>query len=327
MRLSRRTRRSRLRPWLLSYFMLLVLFLLILPIALLNNSPPYELPPSPQIRILNTAGEVEMVDIEVFLVGVVAAEMPASFETEALKAQAAAARTYILHAMGGGRHEEATVCTNSAHCQAYLSLEEMQERWGKDFHTYYEKIKQVVGETYGMVITYGAVPIDALYHSTCGGHTEDAGSYWDKPVPYLLGVPCEWDAESQRYRNREVFTLSAAAKRLGISVTELTGMKITALTGTGRVKNITVGSKSFSGKGVRELLGLFSSAFTFDIEGENIVFLSSGSGHGAGLCQYGANGMAKAGYNWQEIINHYYTGITLQKYYEDKTAPVGQPDS
>ena len=299
--------------------MLLVLFLVILPLTLLNNRSPYELPPSPQIHILNRDGLVEIVDIEVFLVGVVAAEMPASFEPEAIKAQAVAARTYILHAASGGRHEDAIVCTNSAHCQAYLSLEEMQERWEKSFSLYYEKIKRAVGETYGILITYGGSPIDALYHSTCGGHTENAGNYWDKAVPYLLGVPCEWDTESPRHRNREVFTLSAAAKRLNISAAELKNMRITALTGTGRVKEITAGNKTFSGKNVRELLGLFSSAFTFSIEGDNIVFLSSGSGHGAGLCQYGANGMAKVGYSWEDIIHHYYTNVSLEKYYEDKS--------
>ncbi|MCL2678108.1 MAG: stage II sporulation protein D [Clostridiales bacterium] len=312
-------KRSRsLLKLMLIYLTVFVFFFAVLPSIFITagRKPPYELPASPEIAVLLKSGEVALMPIEEFLVGVVAAEMPASFDEEALKAQAIAARTYILNCSAkGNRHGDAVVCSSASHCQGFLDLEQMQINWGGNAGLYIEKIKRAVGETAGLVLTYDGVLIDALYHSTCGGRTEKASDYWTADLPYLQSVPCSWDAESPRYRNTTPMPLSRAAELLGVQAADLAGMNTSGLTAGGRPRWLTVGQTTLSCKEVREKLGLFSANFTWEISGQNITWFCSGSGHGVGLCQYGANGMAKRGYKAAQILTHYYTGVKTEKYY------------
>lgn len=288
--------------------------LLLLALALFLRSKRPLLPhfiASPLIAVINQQGELEQTELEQFLIGVLAAEMPASFETEALKAQAIAARTYIMNNMDGQRgcykHSDAVVCCNSHHCQAYCSIAEMHSKWGAEFAANYGKISMAVMETAGQILIYKGQIIDALYFSTCGGHTASADEYWSNSIAYLQGKSCSYCIASPRYRNEQSFSIASAAKRLGVKSSSL--------------------SKTLSKlppRTVREKLGLYSAKYGWSIKGDTVTFRSQGSGHGVGLCQYGADGMARANFSAAEILSYYYSGIELVNVYKDKNAAISQ---
>jgi stage II sporulation protein D len=180
-------------------------------------------------------------------------------------------------------------------------------------------LREAVRETSGLVILYRQELIDPVYHSTCGGATENGEEVWSYPVPYLKSVSCAWDRESPKYQDRATFSLVELNKRLGL---ENKGEKysssyiqVIGKTKTGRVKTIRVGNKVFSAAEFRHILGLNSTNFTWQMCQEEIIFQTKGYGHGVGMCQYGANGLAKKGYSAEKILHYYYPGVTIDKIY------------
>jgi len=285
----------------------------------------------PEIKVFIAAeGVTVSMPLEKYLVGVVAAEMPAEFHIEALKAQAVAARTYALRKMHrgdapGDLHPGADVCTDHNHCQAWISDGEMERRWGPlNALKYREKILAAVMGTRGQVLTYRGDLIEPVYHSTSNGRTENSEDAWQYEVPYLRSVASRWDKESPRYRNVVEFTLEEVDRRLGTTLNALPAgglpgsapVRVREYTGTGRTRTVEIGGKVFTGRELREKLGLPSTDFTCEVEDGKIVFITRGNGHGVGMSQYGANGMAKEGYNYVEILKHYYTGVTLARAYD-----------
>lgn len=266
-------------------------------------------------------------DLEEYVKGVVAAEMPAEFALEALKAQAVAARTYAVKQMaafggpGLSGHPGADVSTAPQYGQAWLSETQLRQRWGPfNYYRYWQKISQAVEATRGLVITYQGEPINAVFHSTSGERTADAREVWGTDVPYLKSVPCHWDQQSPRYRDAKEYTLAELEEKLGPETGVLaaarsgngTWAQVISYTSSGRVDKIRLGTKTFAGTQVRERLGLRSANFTWELVGDKVVFHTIGYGHGVGLCQYGANGMAKEGRTYQEILKYYYTGVAIQ---------------
>lgn len=319
---------------------LLILIIIVLPAALARgcrgiHTPPQEIDRNP---IISPAGEqlikvylheedktVNM-SLEEYLVGVVAAEMPASFDLEALKAQAVVARTYVarqLPALGGTGCSDvpgAHVCTNPAHCQAWEEESRSLARWEKKGAvSYLNKIRQAVRETAGLVITHDNLPVDAVYHSTCGGHTEDSENVWSNALPYLRGVPCSYCNDSRWSQTRYTFTseeFSAAVLPLVSAVPVSSAgaplLSAAARSTSGRVNSLKVAGKTLSGRDLRSALNLPSTNFSWETDGGKIIFTTRGYGHGVGLCQYGADGMAAAGHNFEQILAYYYTGIQLE---------------
>lgn len=243
-----------------------------------------ELEKSPQIAVLGPEGEFLQLELEQFLVGVLAAEMPASFGEEALAAQAVAARTYILGKLppyGSGKHGEAAVCTDSTCCQAWQSQAELAEKWGGDFDRYYEKVVAAVRQTFGQVLFYEAVPIEAPFFSTCGGSTEAAADCWGGQRAYLQAVSCSWDMHSPRLVSYTALSVSEAATLLGASAAELRAMQVAGYTAGGRVAAVQLAEQQLAGTEVRSRLGLAFAAFNWLIVGETIVFANIGYGHGS----------------------------------------------
>ena len=160
----------------------------------------------PSVLVWRTKAEkAESASVEEAVANIVAAEMPVSFEEEALKAQAVAARTYVMSKLAQAEgatptsHPEgANICDTHTHCQAYNDMEECKAKWGQNYAANRKKIEQAVQATYGQVLTYEGQLISALYHSTCGGQTENAGDYWQSNVPALQSVPCYWDNEAPK---------------------------------------------------------------------------------------------------------------------------------
>ena len=270
------------------------------------------------------SGQIEEIALNEYVTGVVAAEMPAEFPVEALKAQAVAARTYVLkRLLSGGvvnrEHPEADVCDDHRHAQAWLSQEQMKERWGVvNYYRYYYKIRQAVDATGYTVITYRDDLIDPVYHSACGGRTENSEAVWKYNVPYLKSVNCPYENDPRSVQ-RVSYTLAQAQKALGINLEAVpvaagsSPVKPVEQTETGRVKTVRAGDVDLPAVLVRERLGLRSTNFSCQLQGDKLVFTTVGYGHGVGMCQYGAKGLAEHGYSHQEILEHYYTGVNVEE--------------
>ncbi|WAA12159.1 stage II sporulation protein D [Fervidibacillus halotolerans] len=258
--------------------------------------------------------KVEQLPIEQYVVGVVASEMPANFEEEALKAQSLAARTYIIKQLVNDHKvallKGADVDDTQAH-QVYKSIEELKKQWGTDYFTNIEKIRQAVYETKDEIIVYDNAPIHVSYFSTSNGFTENAEDYWKTAFPYLKSVESPWDIQSPKFNDTKVIQVSEFEKKLNIQITDEQIGEIIALTEGKRVAKVKIGKKEFTGREIREKLGLNSTDFTWERKGDEIVIQTKGYGHGVGMSQYGANGMAKEGKTYTEILKYYYEGVEI----------------
>ncbi|MBR7554121.1 stage II sporulation protein D [Allobacillus sp. GCM10007491] len=254
---------------------------------------------------------VEEVPLEEYVALVVASEMPMSFEKEAIKAQALAARTYIVKKMLTGS-EEAYDVTDTVNDQVFKSEEELREDWGVDFSEKFMKLQQAVKETKGQIITYEGTPITAQFFSTSNGYTENAEDYWQNEIPYLKSVSSPWDEASPEFSEQEVIAMNKVAAQLDINASNNLTVSNVKRTQSGRIAELTINGKSFSGREVREALGLRSNDFTIEKKNDYIIFKTQGYGHGVGMSQYGANGMAREGKTYQDIVKHYYQGIDIQ---------------
>lgn len=290
-----------------------------------------ELATGPTVKLLNVkTGKVTTLPLEQYLVGVVAAEMPAEFAEEALKAQAVAARTYTVKRMFsyGAKpadiHPDAEICNDPTHCQAWIDDEEMKRRWGKLKYLYYRnKVMRAVKDTWGQVITYNNMVIEPVYHGSCGGRgTENSEDVWSAVIPYLKGVDCkqEYRVKDQVYVVRTDLTQLSAKLRAANILTSAEAspegkpvFETLKESARGRIIQARILGQVFTGKRLREALGLSSTLIEWQQSGSKLTIKSIGKGHAVGLCQFGANGMALAGKDYKSIIFHYYTGVQIRK--------------
>ena len=267
-------------------------------------------------------GKLRQMDMRSYLLGVVRAEMPASFEEEALKAQAVAARTYVLHKIAGGgsaNHPEADACDDINCCQAYRSEEDAAADWGDAAEAYEAKIRQAVEETDGECVLYGGAPVLAVFHSSSVGTTQDASSVWSASLPYLTAVETpEGEDSVPGYRSTASFPAAELKARLEDALPEasLQGPASNWFTNirqqpNGTVTSLTVGGVEVGGNRLRTILELRSACFTISFEDETVIFSVAGYGHGVGMSQYGANVLAAGGMDYREILAWYYTGTQV----------------
>ncbi|WP_174734278.1 stage II sporulation protein D [Mesobacillus harenae] len=258
--------------------------------------------------------KLEKVPLDQYLIGVVAAEMPAEFEPEALKAQALSARTYYVKQMMSedkvGLPEGSDVTDTVLH-QVYSNTDELKILWGADYKWKIKKIADAVHATDGQILTYEGAPIDATFFSTSNGFTENSEEYWSNSFPYLRSVQSPWDEKSPKFTDQKIVSLQEFESKLGVKVTEPAVGKIVSRTKGDRVGKVEIGGKSLTGKIIREKLELRSSDFSWSLQGNNIVINTKGFGHGVGMSQYGANGMAIEGKTYQDIVKHYYQGVQV----------------
>ncbi|MEK3783870.1 stage II sporulation protein D [Paenibacillus sp. FSL R5-0810] len=339
-------RRVRVHPavWAIAGLLALALALPLLVVAP-GNGQPEPLPPGPApvpsaepqaaeeptVSVyLTRTDTVEELPLETYLVGVLAAEMPAEFQPEALKAQAIAARTYIVQRLLSGDRsgvpDPKAVVTDTISHQAYLSKDQLEKEWkqaGKEAEL--AKLKRAVDETRGMVMTYQGEPITASFFSTSNGFTENSEDYWKNEIPYLRSVESPWDVKiSPKYKTTVTMSRAEFIDKLGLTdgaVPVSAGgqgsgspiVKILSYTEGHRIERLKVGGKTFTGREVREKLGLKSSQFSFKMIDGKIEITTYGNGHGVGMSQYGAEGMAREGYKAQDILKHYYTDISFDQ--------------
>lgn len=264
---------------------------------------------------------VEDVSIEAYVRGVVAGEMPADFEPEALKAQAIAARTYIVRRLSlnaSSNAEEGKTSrydvTDTTEDQVYISKDRLERQWPADAQAKLEAIERAVEETKGLIVTFNRQPIQAAFFSTSNGYTENSEDYWGQPLPYLRSVPSPWDKNvSPRYKQTVEMSLKEFYAKLGVKRKKGMKIRVTGLTEGRRIKEFTVGNRSFTGRETREKLGLPSSQFTWKVTKDRIFFTTYGYGHGVGMSQWGANALAKEGKTAEQILQYYYTGVRIEQ--------------
>jgi len=280
--------------------------------------------------------EVSTEDLEEYLCGVVFSEMPSSFEIEALKAQAVAARSFCVYKMLYSAaeirkfHKGADICNDYKHCKDYISFEAACEKYGRDYiNPLWEKIKRAVGETTGEIIAYESEPAVAVFHAMSGKGTESAANVWGNSIPYLISVPSDeenYKSEIKNYITENRFTADDFKSVLtsngfsGFSVDSAEFSKSpqlwvskVRLNSSNRVDTVDICGKSFTGVKLREIFSLRSTDFTLEYDGKSkeFVFTVTGYGHGVGMSQYGANLMAKDGKNYIDILLWYYTGVEI----------------
>jgi len=274
----------------------------------------------PMINVrLSDSDQLEQIPIEQYVLGVTLAELPGSFEPEAIKAQMLAARTYIVHRLlmqDEGLQDGVYEVSDTTADQVYMSLDKIQQ-YKQDYPDYYKKFVDSLKQTEGLIISYNDQPIDAVFFSTSNGFTEDAEQLWGQQVSYLQSVASPWDQEvSPKYETTYQFTFSELYEKLNLKQSRRNGkLNIANVTknDSGRVTELTLNGASFTGRELREKLELASTAMTWKIDEkqEIVSFVCYGYGHGVGLSQWGANGMALEGYLVEDIVKHYYSGVEI----------------
>ena len=260
------------------------------------------------IPVIFEDGTVRDMELDEYLTGVVLAEMPASFELEALKAQAVVARTYTLRAhRGKSKHEQGSVCTDSACCQAYRDPDGYPDPEGLG------KVVSAVLATSGLVLTYEGELIEATYFSCSGGSTEDAVAVWGTDVPYLKATSSPGEENATYYTDSATFSATEFVTKLGQTLdgAPKSWFEAVSYTAGGGVEEMSICGRTYSGTELRKLLGLRSTAFTITTDADSVTFHTRGFGHRVGMSQYGADAMAAEGRDFRQILQHYYQGVEL----------------
>lgn len=266
--------------------------------------------------------QTEELSLDDYLYGVVSSEMPASFEKEALKAQAIVARTYTIYQItkSKGKHGDADICDDYKCCQAWISKEDRLAKWSEnEAEANWNKIVEAVDSTQGKIITYNGSPIDAFFHSNSGGITETASNVWGGDnFPYLQSVQTSGEDGYTQYSSEVEFSQSEFIDKIKtkhpdfeIDFNDNSCVQILEYTESGRIRTIKFGNIQIAGTEARTLLGLKSTNFSFEIVDGKIKFKVLGYGHGVGMSQTGADSMAKAGSSAEEIIKHFYSGVEI----------------
>ena len=269
-----------------------------------------------EVAVYRTASKkVETLPLEKYIAGVVASEMPTTFELEALKAQALTARTYIVHHMLKGESAKlpsGAQVDDTVKYQVFKNDAELRAQWGQNYNDNMNKIAQAVLETEGQILTYNGTPITATFFSNGNGYTEAAETLWKNPYPYLKSVASPWDEQAPQFEEKMSISISDFENKLGVKLknAEKVGTIVERTPGK-RVAKVDINGKKFTGMQIRELLNLRSTDFNWVLKGDAVIITTKGYGHGVGMSQWGANGMAKEGKSYEEIVKHYYQGIEI----------------
>lgn len=257
-------------------------------------------------------GIINEVPFEDYIKGVVAGEMPATFELEALKAQAVASRSYAMYQMTATKDREYDVLNTTAN-QVYLTDQELKENWKEEYPEKINKIKEAIAETSGEYLTYEGKVINAMFFSTSVGATENSEEVFVSALPYLRSVDSKWDEASPAYTDTYTFTLEEFYKKLNLQYNQTLTIEVTLKTSTGRTRTLKINGTEINGRDLATKLNLRSNYFDIVQNENNVTITTKGFGHGVGMSQYGANGMAKEGYKYDQILKHYYQNTEIKK--------------
>lgn len=266
------------------------------------------------VKVMNASSKnITEMSLREYLIGVVAAEVNPAYHEEAIKAQVVAAHTKLeytkLHKTDN--LEDADITDSASTHQGFLTEDEQKEKWGDNYKVYREKLEKCVDEVINTILTYENEPINAVFHAISNGQTENASDVWGGDYPYLISVQSAGDKLSPAYKSEVTVTSEEFKKKLidnNVDLGENPEKWVEKITNTdtGMVKEIVIGGKNFKGTEIRTILGLKSSTFAVKYNDGSFVFTVCGYGHGVGMSQYGANHMAQQGFNYEQILEHYY---------------------
>ena len=260
-----------------------------------------------------SSSEIEYLPFEEYIVGVLAGEMPIYFEKEALKAQAVAARSYALKKIEYNKDNEYDV-VDSVLNQVYLDNQYLKEAWGNKYVDNINKLREVVNDTSLEYLDYNGEVIDALFFSTSNGYTENSSLVFNIDLPYLQSVTSMWDSStSSAFRSTKKISSSDFYSSLGLEKSNTLNFKVLKRSSTNRILNLNINGTEFTGRELYDKLGLKSTDFSLKQDGDTIIIDTVGYGHGVGMSQYGAEGMALEGYSYKDILSHYYVGTSIKK--------------
>ena len=258
-------------------------------------------------------GNIDKIFFEEYIVGVLAGEMPIYFEKEALKAQAVAARSYALKRIEYNKDNDYDV-VDSIMNKVYLDNDYLKSAWGENYIDNINKLREAVNETSMEYLEYNGEVIDALFFSTSNGYTETASLVFDVDLPYLKSVKSAWDEDtSSAFRSTSSMNINDFYEKIGLPYSDNFSFKVLKRSSTNRIISLSINNREFTGKSLYNKLGLKSTDFSLKKEGNNIIISTVGYGHGVGMSQYGALGMAKEGYGYQDILKYYYSGTNIKK--------------
>lgn len=265
------------------------------------------------IKVKRSDGNIINIAFEDYIIGVLAGEVPANFEIEALKAQAVAARSYALKKIEDSPNKKYNIVDNINN-QVYLDNNQLKNKWNTNYDKFIKKIKKAVNSTNHEYLDYNGEVAQAFFFSTSVGKTENCEEVFQESLPYLKSVDSKWDKTSSPVFNEiKELNLIDFFKLLNIPYENNLNFEILKTTSTGRIKEIKINNHFFNGNEIAKLLNLKSNFFKLEQINNIIKITTTGFGHGVGMSQYGANGMAKEGYNYKQILNHYYNGTKIKK--------------
>ena len=298
--------------------LLVVLLVIMIPFLFVNiyvktDEIKFKYVTNNMIRVKNDkTGIIKELPFEEYIKGVVAGEMPSTFELEALKAQAVASRSYAMYQMTATKNKEYDVVNTTAN-QVYLTDEELKNNWKEDYPKKINKIKRAIAETNGEYLTYDGQIVNAMFFSTSVGATENSEEVFVSALPYLRSVDSKWDEQSPAYTDTYTFTLEEFYKKLNLPFSQKLKIEVIEKTSTGRTKTLKINNEGMQGRDFATKLSLRSNYFDIVQNQNNITITTKGFGHGVGMSQYGANGMAKEGYKYDQILKHYYKNTEIKK--------------
>lgn len=297
--------------------LLFSLLIILIPVLIVNvfiktEEIKFEYKENMYVRVKRTSGIIQKIPLEDYVVGVLAGEMPTTFHLEALKAQAIAARTYVMKKMSYNIKEEYDVVDTVSN-QVYLDKEYLKEVWKESYVNKINILKEAVLQTYGQYIVYDDNIIEAFYFSTSTGKTENSEEVFSASLPYLRSVDSTWDDISPVYVENKYYTVKDFFEKLNLEFSTELKIDYSSKTSTGRVKTVVINSKTKKASEVATNLGLRSTYFNITKVDNLIKIETKGYGHGVGMSQYGAEAMSRLGYTYEDIIKYYYKGVKIKK--------------
>lgn len=292
----------------------ITLLIIIIPftiVMLFTNNDNIDLESDINVKVKRENGDIEIIPMEEYIIGVVAGEMSVNFEIEALKAQAVAARSYVMKKMLNSSDYDVV---DNVMNQVYLDEEDLKEKWQDNYEENLNKIKQAVMETKGEYLIYDNEVIEAFFFSTSTGKTENCEEVFVESLPYLRSVDSSWDEEvSPVFSTTNEYSLKDFYNLLNLPYNDSLNVEIVKTTSTGRIKQIKINGVDFTGNDIYTKLNLKSTFFEIKKQNNKVTINTKGYGHGVGMSQYGALAMAKKGYNYEEILKYYYKGVEIKK--------------
>lgn len=296
-------------------FSCLIIFIpvIIVSIFIRNDEITFNFSNNTTVRIYReNTNTIDNVPLEEYVVGVVAGEMPIDFHLEALKAQAVASRSYVMKQIEKNINKEYDVVDTVTN-QVYLDNEHLMAVWSDSYVSNINKIKEAVLETKGEYISYDNKVAEALFFSTSPGITENSEEIFVSKEPYLRSVLSKWDEISPLYNTTITYILSEFYNILNIDYKNNLNIEITQKTSTGRIKKIKINNNEFTANYICSKLSLNSTYFEIIQDGSKVIIKNRGYGHGVGMSQYGAEGMARSGYTYDQILKYYYKDVEIKK--------------